>query len=149
MKKTGIFLIYNFLFMKQTNVRNLLFALFFSMSLFGASAQVQEYTLQLRTEGCQGDVYIDFGEPTDLTEIDLALNVYPNPVIDRLNVPIPAGKGADVLLMDVNGKLLQHKTVSKDESLAQLALTNYPAGIYFVQVISTKNTVYKIIKQKL
>jgi hypothetical protein len=129
--------------MKQTN---LLFILFLLLSFQGASAQVREYTLRLNTEGCEGSVYINIGEPSALEEIELSSAVYPNPVTDYLNVPVPSGKDATVFLADFSGKLLQYQNVSGDVSLCQFSLANYPAGIYFVRVAGAKNTVYKVIK---
>jgi hypothetical protein len=119
----------------------------FSVSLFAASAQVVEYTLKVPAEGCQGNVYINVGEPTALDEVELAFSVYPNPVIDVLNVPLQSsGKEAEVLLVDANGKLLQRQTVAATETGCQLVLTAYPAGIYFLQVVDSKKTTYKVIK---
>jgi hypothetical protein len=116
-------------------------------AVFGASAQAVEYTLQL-SGGCQGDVYINIGEPTDLNEIVPVGSVYPNPVADVLNVPVAAsGRDVNLLLMDAGGKLLQQTLVrAGSESIRRLVMTNYPAGIYFLLVIDTKETIYKVIK---
>jgi hypothetical protein len=129
-------------------MKKLLLILCLSASaVFGASAQAVEYTLQL-SGGCQGDVYINIGEPTALDAIETSVSVYPNPVADLLNVPIAAsGHDVNLLLIDVRGKLLQQKLIrAGSESTAQLLMTGYPAGIYFLLVIDTKETVYKIIK---
>jgi hypothetical protein len=128
-------------------MKKILFVLFLSVSAFGAYAQGVEYTLQLRSDGCRDNIYINIGDPTALDEIDPSLNVYPNPVVDILNVPVfVSGKEACVRLLNVDGKLLQQKTVSGNEPLCRFVLTNYPAGIYFVQVVDTKKTVYRIVK---
>ncbi|MDR1632806.1 MAG: T9SS type A sorting domain-containing protein [Dysgonamonadaceae bacterium] len=128
-------------------MKKYLLILFLSVNAFGAYAQVVEYTLHLRSDDCQRNVYINIGEPTALDEINPSLYVYPNPATDILNVPtLAAGKDACVRLLDIDGKLLQQKTVSGNESLCQFVLTNYPAGIYFVQVVGRKKTVYKIVK---
>ena len=128
-------------------MKTLLFILLLAGSAFCASAQTVEYTLQLKSDGCQGNIYINVGEPTALDKIDPALCVYPNPAVDVLNVPVSAsGRNASVRLLDIDGKLLQQKTVSGGESLCRFVLTNYPAGIYFVQVIGVKKTVYRIVK---
>jgi hypothetical protein len=41
---------------------------------------------------------------------------------------------------------LQQKTVADNDVRCQLFMSNYPAGIYFVQVMDAKKTTYKIIK---
>jgi hypothetical protein len=130
-------------------MKKILFTLSLSISVLFLSAQTVEYTLQLRSGGCQGNVYIDIDDDIDtaLEDIDPGFCIYPNPVVDELNVPLPAsGEDVTVLLLDSSGRLLHRKNVSGDETLCQFFLTNYPAGIYFVQVIAAKKTTYKLIK---
>jgi hypothetical protein len=128
-------------------MKKFLFFLFFAASALGASAQAVEHTLQLKTDGCQGDVYINIGDPTALDELEPSLSVYPNPVTDVLNIPVNApGRDVNIFLLDVRGKVLQQKLVSGNEPLCRLMMAHEPAGIYFVLVIDTKETVYKIIK---
>jgi photosystem II stability/assembly factor-like uncharacterized protein len=70
------------------------------------------------------------------------VRVYPNPANDYLNIKstYPIEK---VEFMDLNGRVL---FVTTNENL--LNISNYPAGMYFVEVCTKKGTVIrKIIKQ--
>jgi hypothetical protein len=119
-----------------------LFIFCLSLSVFCVFAQQSvTCTLDLPVDPCRSTVYVN-------VEMEAAINIYPNPVVDELNVPLLAfGEKADVLLLDANGKLLQLKSVPEDESLCRFSLTGYPAGIYFVQVVTGKKVTYKVIKE--
>jgi hypothetical protein len=130
-------------------MKKMLIAMCLSVSaVIGASAQAVEYTLQL-SGNCEGEVYINIGEPTTgIDEIEPARRIYPNPVADLLYVPVHApGKKVNVLLSDSSGKRLRQELVSGDEFFCRIEMSQYPSGIYFVVVIDTKETVYKVIKQ--
>jgi hypothetical protein len=109
------------------------------------SGVAQEYTLTLRANDCEGDVYINVGDPAAIEEISLNRSVYPNPATDWLNIPLPE-KETTVLLLDANGKLLQ-KTTLPDATLYALPFSAYPNGVYFVQLIASGKMTYKVIKK--
>jgi hypothetical protein len=118
-----------------------------------AAGNKVEYTLRLtRVAGCSDNIYINVGDVTDVTsinEVSVESRVYPNPVGEVLNIPLhpESGKTSLILLLDSNGKLLESKTGSVNESLYPLSLAKYEAGVYFVQVIDAKKITHKIIKK--
>lgn len=72
-----------------------------------------------------------------------ALTTYPNPVVDRLNVT--GFEQVDDLMFivtDATGKIVYQK---EDQvypgEIHTIDLENYPAGIYFLQLIQQKNTI--------
>lgn len=60
---------------------------------------------------------------------------YPNPTNGKLTVELK-GKFEFLFLADANGKILQRYAIQNQEQI-ELDLSNYPAGIYFVQCPTT------------
>jgi hypothetical protein len=127
-------------------MKKTLFTLFLSAAALCCAAQKAEYTLFLTSEDCEENIYINIGDPTALDEIAPNLKVYPNPATDILNVPTLASD-ISVRLLDGSGKLLQQQKVGGNTSPCRLFIGDYPAGVYFVQVVGTKKTIYKIVKK--
>ncbi|KAA6303305.1 MAG: hypothetical protein EZS26_000502 [Candidatus Ordinivivax streblomastigis] len=116
-----------------------------------ASGRVVRYTLRsTHVPECSENIYINIDDiATSIHKVTVESSVYPNPVDDRLNVPLhpESGKKSLVLLLDVNGKLLQKKTFATDVESGQLSLSGYDSGIYLVQVIDSQKTIHRIIKK--
>ncbi|GHV27353.1 hypothetical protein FACS1894176_09170 [Bacteroidia bacterium] len=93
--------------------------------------------------------YGDNNPTTAIQPLSTAASVYPNPTADVVHVPLPANGGNKVILLlkNATGRLLFKNIVSDSASESQLSLTSYPSGIYFIQVIATESTMYKVIKR--
>ncbi len=71
------------------------------------------------------------------------ISLYPNPIVDMINV---TGQKAfsRLVLHDLQGKTLYVKEYSGGVNSAQIPASNLPAGLYFVQV---DGTTYKVVKK--
>ncbi len=80
--------------------------------------------------------------------LDEQLSIYPNPIVDELNISFnnPEGKNS-IKIYTLSGVLLKEENNSGQETI-QVSLQNYPQGIYFVEVKTEGETfTKKIIKQ--
>jgi cytochrome c peroxidase len=71
-----------------------------------------------------------------------AIQLYPNPTAGELNIDLPAGE-YEIRLRDIKGVLLQK--LEAQES-TQIMMTDYPAGLYFIQLTDPLNNRVKIKK---
>ncbi len=78
------------------------------------------------------------------------LLVYPNPVINDLNIEVfeSLGEPVEVELFTINGVLLQRHELEPETQGLQLNLENYPKGTYFLKVQFGKTLVkrYKLVR---
>jgi hypothetical protein len=77
------------------------------------------------------------------------IKIYPNPVQDQLTVEFSAGGNYSFLVTDIVGKAVYNEAVSASGK-TQIPMSQYPAGVYLIQVMDSKGTVLlkdKIIKQ--
>lgn len=78
-------------------------------------------------------------------ETDASVTVYPNPVINTVNLSA-ASTITSVQLYDMQGRLLQVNTVNTDNAI--IDVSNRPAGVYFIKIITAAGSkVEKLIKQ--
>ena len=74
----------------------------------------------------------------------LAVNVYPNPVKETINISFPAAKGdsLSVKLADITGKIITQKILFRETGDTwQLKLNQKPlAGVYFLTISSSRVT---------
>ena len=87
---------------------------------------------------------------TDVETVEaesISFEVYPNPVVDVLNFNLNNIEVEKVDITDINGKLIE--TRSAITSNLQIDMSNWEAGIYFVQVTSTEGTqsTQKVVKK--
>lgn len=69
-------------------------------------------------------------------------SIFPNPIEEELRVQLsPPLWGEDILLMDINGKVLTRVPITSSEQV--LSVASLPAGIYLLKV---KNTTRKVVK---
>ena len=98
---------------------------------------------------------VDFDESVNYSNIvsaridkDIVLEIYPNPVREMLSIAIGnegVSNGA-VQIMDVNGKLVQKFVLENEQTLLDVDVSNYPSGVYFVELNSNElNEVRKIV----
>jgi surface protein len=104
--------------------------------------EIGEYTVTITDEeGCSITESYTIGGVT-ATEEAFELNIYPNPVIDHLEI-IHEEEVSQINLMDARGKvILQKLTMGKQTHLEMKAL---PAGLYFLRLDNGK--LNRIIKQ--
>ena len=78
------------------------------------------------------------------------ITVYPNPTTGKFTVALPEtiDGNSTVSLSDVTGKLLFSTSAALVEKSEDLDITNYPAGLYFIN-IQNKNKNYNIKIQKI
>ncbi len=97
--------------------------------------------------------YLNFtSTPTAIDDLKIAtdkiLNIYPNPVVDLLNVDFTGLEGEKTIsVLTLEGKVMQsYKT--KDTSIITLDLGQLPQGIYLCRFTNkTEIKTVKIIKQ--
>ena len=87
----------------------------------------------------------------DYELIDLQMSAFPNPTTDFLKLQInqigfTEAKKFEYQLYDMNGKILEHKKLTKNKT--EINMSNYPSGGFILKVISEDQTVetFKIIK---
>ncbi|MEP7128058.1 MAG: T9SS type A sorting domain-containing protein [Chitinophagales bacterium] len=81
----------------------------------------------------------------DITDNN-SLLLFPNPAAEYFNVEIASAKETvHVYIADITGKNLQHKQISNRSGNVKLQfdVSTYPAGSYFVRVISNENSIVK------
>ncbi|NPA45067.1 MAG: T9SS type A sorting domain-containing protein, partial [Chlorobi bacterium] len=78
----------------------------------------------------------------DLDKNDISF--YPNPVSDILTIKNNSQENYEIEIFDVSGKLF-YNTTSKSTTF-KLNISNYPKGIYFVNIIDDVKKSFKFIK---
>ena len=75
----------------------------------------------------------------------LAVNIFPNPVQDILNIKISNFKqGAQLKLFDIAGRLLMEKSISSEQT--QINVANLAKGVYIVEIQTGK---LDVVRQKI
>jgi hypothetical protein len=92
----------------------------------------------------QGDLKVS----TDVVNIGIKTKVYPNPTTNFLIVELEKTVNADVLVYDINGKLvIKDKLINEQQK--QLDFSFLTQGNYFLHInIADKESVYQINKSK-
>jgi hypothetical protein len=80
------------------------------------------------------------------TTINLELSVYPNPTTNFLTLKVEKIENLHYQLIDLQGKLIESKTVSSNSS--NISLENQPTAIYFLKVTKNNHLIktFKVIK---
>jgi hypothetical protein len=84
------------------------------------------------------------------TELNISLNVFPNPTSDNLTLQISdyTNHQLSYQLVDLQGKLLSNGLILTQQT--KIDLNNFPCATYFVNVINQENKIaqsFKIIKK--
>lgn len=81
-------------------------------------------------------------------DLNINLFAFPNPTFDNLTLKVESTttKNLSYLLFDMNGKLLASQKIDGAET--KIAMNNFAAATYFVQITDNNNTLktFKIIK---
>ena len=84
----------------------------------------------------------------DAKDLNINLSAFPNPTFDFLTLKIESAitKNLSYLLFDMNGKLLATQKLDGVET--KIAMNNYAAATYFIQITTNNSTLktFKIIK---
>ena len=87
--------------------------------------EVEDYTINI-TAGTTSTILIPEG---------ISLEVYPNPASDVLNIHIPGNSDElNIQVFNSTGSLVEMYTQSRP--YAQLDVSSYPSGMYFIRVNS-------------
>lgn len=79
------------------------------------------------------------------TNVNLSIQLYPNPVTDVLNVVTPNDSNYSIQIYNSNGQLIQS---IESESKLQVDTSKYKNGIYYVQINTNKHfSTLKFIKE--
>ncbi|UQB69834.1 T9SS type A sorting domain-containing protein [Epilithonimonas zeae] len=84
----------------------------------------------------------------DITEITLNVSIYPNPTTDYLNLTVGLSDYNKYRyeLVDNSGKLLKAKSIG--QSKTSIAMSSYPAAIYYLKVSKGGKAIkiFKVLK---
>jgi len=88
------------------------------------------------------NIVIDNDAVTEVGEVPFnnEMVLYPNPAKDQLNVnfQVPMSSDANVLITDVQGRMVAQQKVLRSSQQVQLDLSGFADGIYFLSVQSDK-----------
>jgi len=62
--------------------------------------------------------------------------VYPNPATETLTINAQSTQVSHIAIIDMGGREMYSATPAVNQSLINIPVGNYPAGIYFVQMTS-------------
>jgi len=97
------------------------------------------------TERCSVEIQISAATSTE-DIYNNGISVYPNPVSDKLVIDFDNNNPEKIVIIDMGGKVLYEKNTP--EKMETIPFTQYPKGIYFVQVYTDEQVlVFKQIKQ--
>ena len=75
------------------------------------------------------------------------VQLYPNPVANELTVSASNEAVSEVIISDSTGKTVKKQSFASQNSVEKINVSGLPQGLYFVKVVSDKNTyVSKLIK---
>ena len=118
------------------------------------NAKKKYYVLVSDKYSCQSSDTIILGVSSHTDVMQLSDNIKffisPNPVSDKMVVHFlqPLKNNSSIEIFNSNGALLFTSSVEKNNSSAEIDLSNYSPGIYFMKLLNDKRMVSaKIIKQ--
>lgn len=106
------------------------------------------YLTEVIKISCGTVIYSDISTDIDETYEDRDIVAWPNPCRDQLNLRLDQAYGPlDVVILNMAGQVLQAKNTSSDVMIS-ISMESYPAGIYFVKLISQNSVITKkVIKE--
>jgi len=74
--------------------------------------------------------------------------VFPNPLVDKLNINNQNNEIVLAQIVDITGKLLISKTIKISDKNISIDISNIPKGVYILKIIFSNQTIgtYKIVK---
>lgn len=96
------------------------------------------------------DIYVGIDTTVTVEKYDFekAINIYPNPAIDIININIPYNNSATIEIYNVFGKLVSEKKTSEIDNI--IHISDQSSGIYFIKIHVENRFITKkiIINQK-
>jgi len=88
---------------------------------------------------------------TEITEASSKVKMYPNPVMDELNIHLPFDNSQTNVVVSIStleGKTIFHKKITEQGNMVSLDVRNLQNGLYVLNVIDNQTLLYseKIIK---
>ncbi len=92
---------------------------------------------------------VELGERVlNFTLAGSSIQLYPNPVKNKVMLNFPAGRYTKLTVSSVEGKVLSIISLKPQEYETQIDLAQYPVGVYFVKLMgATESVTKKVIKQ--
>jgi uncharacterized protein (TIGR02145 family) len=85
---------------------------------------------------------VNYDTSTQVDEIKIEYSVYPNPVIDQLNVVVdPSSVGEEYTIIDMNGKILIQDRITSQEF--QIDMSGFAGGVYNIKIDNKQKRVVK------
>jgi hypothetical protein len=120
----------------------------------GIGLATKLFWVKVKQNSCEGydSVNITFVEFKSVmnTEFGFNIRVFPNPARDMIFIKVDKQpENMTLILKDLNGKclVLKENISFKDNVSSQIDVSEFPAGIYFVNLINHENSVVvKILK---
>ena len=98
--------------------------------------------------GVQQSYTISVADGIENSQISLEAEVFPNPVVDRLNLRVENAADATLryILTDNNGRTLATNGI--DDAQTAINMAQYVQGVYFLHIKNSERVVktYKIVK---
>lgn len=85
---------------------------------------------------------------SSVEDLELGINIFPNPVKDIFTVESLNNTILEIELMDLNGQMIYYNKNERSNSSIEkieLSLNEYPEGIYFVKLLTEKGNIVKKI----
>jgi hypothetical protein len=72
-----------------------------------------------------------------------SLSIFPNPARDNVNLYLGAATSSDLTLrfIDISGKVLQSQVIGRGTSMASIAVSSFPVGVYVLQLSNSSGTI--------
>ena len=85
---------------------------------------------------------VNYDASTQVDEIKIEYSVYPNPIIDQLNVVVdPSSVGEEYTIIDMNGKILIQDRITSQEF--QIDMSGLSGGVYNIKIDNKQKRVVK------
>jgi len=85
---------------------------------------------------------VNYDSSAQIEEIKIEYTVYPNPVIDQLNVVVDQSSiGKEYIIIDINGKILKQEEIVSQEF--QIDMNDFSSGIYLININGKQKRIIK------
>jgi hypothetical protein len=97
--------------------------------------EVEDYAVVLSASKSDGTL-ADDNEIITLPQVESEIRIYPNPSDHVLNLQLPDGMMADVVIVNINGQEMKSFRVN---AFARIDISELPAGIYLIKINDGKS----------
>lgn len=125
-----------------------------SYAVIGLNAAT-EYRFRVRAYGVVGlsepseaATIITNIDPNAVSENEVVIRLYPNPVVSELNLEFPSNTIHKIQIVNSKGEVVNHQNVASASKGEIINLSKLPKGIYFVSLLGDGSPIVKkIIKE--